>query len=658
MMSIRSARGAMKVGAQSMQVRSGKGGGVKKGESKMGGHELINWSMQCRQMQLMTHKEVIAWLRSHKFDEKVIHSFERSGITGKALWNNIRNASMFLYNVGVVRPTFRDAIVQHIYADLLPKTPGFAERKLSDFKNISMIGSGPISTVYRAQFRKGVSLRLRESLVAIKCYHFSLSSPALIRFIHILTHLVQAIKDCHFMKIYGYLSKVDSQEINCRCHQFASTGISDLFTSGRPMFAVILEYGEQSSMRQILNEGKDYSLIDKVGILLELSDGLNALHNEIGMAHKNLKASNIIMCGDDGDAKLADYCMDITQIVDVEKDQSLTGPGVFNTASHLKETDSFTERSVRWMAPELLLATGACEYTFKTDSYAFGITMFEIFSGNYPYEDFDTSQLDVLLSKIIHENLRPDASTLFDAYHTPEESHGYARSSFLSAASHTHTKHLSVASSLTDESAELNGVLEDLKRLMEACWHKSPDFRPSMDQIVERLDDMQDILRGTQLAFQMPGNVKDFKDPKDRLSTVSNATRISLKPPTHSRHNSDTGTSSHDIDVNGMDLPLRKSIVARFGNKSEFKPRKRRPRRPLPKAPPRKRLPSLNVARVSFNQLRSFQQRKSFLDTYGNPKLPNVDEFRKKENEKEKESGKTKATKEPTKPLPPRPTQE
>eukprot|EP01083_Nonionella_stella_P154236 496684_1 len=56
-------------------------------------------------------------------DLMAIHwiTFESIKLTENYIWQNIRNASMFLYNVGVVRPTLRNKIVQNIHLELLPK---------------------------------------------------------------------------------------------------------------------------------------------------------------------------------------------------------------------------------------------------------------------------------------------------------------------------------------------------------------------------------------------------------------------------------------------------------------------------------------------------------------------------------------------------------
>lgn len=97
-----------------------------------------------------------------------------------------------------------------------------------------------------------------------------------------------------------------------------------------------------------------------------------------------------------------------------------------------------------WMAPELL---NGDPHTPESDVYAFGITLFELFSARLPYEDDD--ELDVLIAVADTSSgrgiLRPELP------------------------------------------AETPPHFVDLCR---RCWHPSPSARPSFNQIVSDMDQL------------------------------------------------------------------------------------------------------------------------------------------------------------------------
>eukprot|EP01084_Bolivina_argentea_P316953 549486_1 len=158
------------------------------------------------------------------------------------LWQNIRNASMFLYNVGVVRPTLRDAIVQNIYLELLPKTAGFDERHIGDFKRLELIADGPISTVYRAVIKKE-ALKLRESTVVIKGYHFTADDVRVGKIIQILVHLVTNICSSRFVKIHGFIRNMMDDR-------------GDKARTTRAMFGIVMEYCDGGSIHSMFRDGR------------------------------------------------------------------------------------------------------------------------------------------------------------------------------------------------------------------------------------------------------------------------------------------------------------------------------------------------------------------------------------------------------------------
>ena len=375
-----------------------------------GGEQFVIWQMQSRKLRHMKHEELMEWLEKNSFDQETIKHFKLRKIDGRILWNNIRNASMFLYNVGVVRPTLRDAIVQNIYLNLMPKTPGFDERFIKDFRNFKMIASGPLSTVYEAVYTKG-KLKLRDSRLVIKGYHYKKTDDIRIgKIIQVLTHITAKLNKIQtpsrFVSVYGFIrdmnvsnvgnkrnspkldSKTDDNGQNRKTVKSPKSGkvrfkedfeendndfkeeemklnISELHQKSNSIFGIVMEFADLHSIRTQFNRNWDYTLIEKFGILLEIAEAMSELH-DANLLHKNLKANNIVIAGDD--VKLTDYCFDITSIAD------FTGISEY-----------VNERSIRWMSPELITFQ---QYSKKSDVYAFGITMYEILTQNLPFYEF------------------------------------------------------------------------------------------------------------------------------------------------------------------------------------------------------------------------------------------------------------------------------
>jgi serine/threonine protein kinase len=90
--------------------------------------------------------------------------------------------------------------------------------------------------------------------------------------------------------------------------------------------------------------------------------------------------------------------------------------------------------TVQWMAPEVL---GNQKYTEKADVFSFGIVIWEVVTGECPYDGM--SQIQAALG-VLNRNLRPTI---------PRDCPPF------------------------------------LSRLMKACWNRQPELRPSFPNIVK-----------------------------------------------------------------------------------------------------------------------------------------------------------------------------
>ncbi|RHZ20774.1 hypothetical protein DYB31_008687 [Aphanomyces astaci] len=103
----------------------------------------------------------------------------------------------------------------------------------------------------------------------------------------------------------------------------------------------------------------------KFSVLLDMSQALQYLHSpDINIIHRDLKAKNVLLGGDRGVAKLAD----------------------FGTSRETMEDQTMTAEigTVPWIAPEVLMGV---RYTKKADIYSFGVLMSEIDLCIVPYSD-------------------------------------------------------------------------------------------------------------------------------------------------------------------------------------------------------------------------------------------------------------------------------
>merc|ERR1719242_2459920 len=195
-----------------------------RGSVLMSAEQFEVWRIQGQTLRNMTHCDLMQWLEDSGFTEEVTTHFRKYRIDGRKLWSNVRNASMFLYNVGVVQPTLRDAIIQNIYLELVPQTSDFVERQMSDFKRLEVIALGPISTVYKAVISKG----RERKMVIIKGYHFDADQVRVGKIIQILVHMVIHVDSPRFVKMLGFIRNMMTMD--------------DDDVSSRPMFGVVMEY--------------------------------------------------------------------------------------------------------------------------------------------------------------------------------------------------------------------------------------------------------------------------------------------------------------------------------------------------------------------------------------------------------------------------------
>ncbi|KAG8897205.1 hypothetical protein FRB99_008361 [Tulasnella sp. 403] len=220
------------------------------------------------------------------------------------------------------------------------------------------------------------------------------------------------------------------------------------------------------SLRTYLTEKSDVS---RPPFLLQTASALAYLH-ENKIIHGEINASNILVSSDtEPKALLSGFSLS-------RKVDDITTPGLRAGGG-----------AVRWQAPELW--NGNAHKSFKTDTYAFGMTIYEVLTGKVPFHQHLTHS--VLLKSICTEKERPQR----DSKNCPAgESWGY------------------------------------LWETAERCWHTDAGDRPSMKTVhgwlVNKKVDEGDTSRPTpdtttlDLGGATPGPASPSRSPPTPKTTM------------------------------------------------------------------------------------------------------------------------------------------
>eukprot|EP01023_Acetabularia_acetabulum_P015114 TRINITY_DN17333_c0_g1_i4.p1 TRINITY_DN17333_c0_g1~~TRINITY_DN17333_c0_g1_i4.p1 ORF type:complete len:545 (-),score=76.63 TRINITY_DN17333_c0_g1_i4:756-2390(-) len=175
--------------------------------------------------------------------------------------------------------------------------------------------------------------------------------------------------------------------------------------------ALVMEYMDKGSLDTYIHKKRQsMKLIHYFKIIKSVSKALNYLHPTI--VHLDIKPQNILL-NSKGMVKVADFGL-----------------------SRFKETSALSSScnmgTAQYIAPEML--TGTHRPTFKLDIYALGILMWEMYTGNRPWEGF----LECQIAYQVMQGERPQIPP---------------------------------------------GCPEDIRDMMSQCWDADPKVRPTANQI-------------------------------------------------------------------------------------------------------------------------------------------------------------------------------
>jgi serine/threonine protein kinase len=158
---------------------------------------------------------------------------------------------------------------------------------------------------------------------------------------------------------------------------------------------LVMEYLEGVSLEAIIGSGRSMPIVEKLGIILQVCNGLTYAHKR-DLIHRDIKPANVVILAD-GTAKIVDFGI------------ALLGGTRLTRTGHVVG-------SLNYMSPEQL--SGNVEVDVRTDVYSTGVVLFQMLTGKLPFDGGSTA---ATLKKIMQDPPPPLTSYMKDC---PEELEG------------------------------------------------------------------------------------------------------------------------------------------------------------------------------------------------------------------------------------------
>jgi len=158
---------------------------------------------------------------------------------------------------------------------------------------------------------------------------------------------------------------------------------------------LVMEYLEGVSLEGVIASGRQMPIAEKLGIILQVCNGLTYAHKH-SLVHRDIKPANIVILGD-GTAKIVDFGI------------ALLGGSRLTRTGHVVG-------SLNYMSPEQL--SGNVEVDVRTDVYSTGVVLFQLLTGALPFDGGSTA---ATLRKIVQDPPPPLSKYLSDCSEELEE---------------------------------------------------------------------------------------------------------------------------------------------------------------------------------------------------------------------------------------------
>ncbi|XP_075522142.1 RAF-like serine/threonine-protein kinase 20 isoform X1 [Primulina tabacum] len=315
---------------------------------------------------------------------------------------------------------FSDAMIAEMEADLY----GLQIIKNADLEELRELGSGMYGTVYHGKWR-GTDVAIKR--IKKTCFLGKSSDQE------------QLTKD--FWREAQILSNLHHPNV------VAFYGVVPDGAGGT--LATVTEFMANGSLRNaLIKKDKVLDHRKKLMIAMDAAFGMEYLHSK-NIVHFDLKCDNLLV-------NLRDLQRPICKVGDFGlsriKRNTLVSGGV--------------RGSLPWMAPELLNGS-TIRVSEKVDVFSFGISLWEILTGEEPYSNMHCG---AIIGGIVKDTLRPLVPEWCDP---------------------------------------------DWRKLMEQCWSADPDSRPSFTEIANHL-------RSMSAALQAKGNTNPVRQMKPNIPSQKN----------------------------------------------------------------------------------------------------------------------------------------
>ncbi len=152
----------------------------------------------------------------------------------------------------------------------------------------------------------------------------------------------------------------------------------------------LMTWHEGESLKDMLDRGHRFSVVEAAQIAIHMLEGVAALHR-FGIVHRDIKPDNVHQ-GRDGRLRILDLGVAASDGVDF---QEINNPG----------TPSY-------MAPELFAGEGA---SVSSDLYAAGVTVYALLTRKYPYGEIEPFQKPRFGDPVTPVRFRPDIPQWLEA---------------------------------------------------------------------------------------------------------------------------------------------------------------------------------------------------------------------------------------------------
>ena len=231
-------------------------------------------------------------------------------------------------------------------------------RAIGSFDIVRLIGSGGMGTVYEARQRDP---RRRVALKLMRC---GLTGTNPVRRFKLEANILGRLRHPGIAQIY-------------------QAGEHETLGGALPYFAMEFVEGARSITDHACHHG--LNIRDRLVLFTNVCDAVVHGHQR-GVIHRDLKPGNILV-DEAGQPKVIDFGVALTTDADLTLSAEHTSPAAI-------------AGTLRYMSPEQC-AGDAAEIDVRSDVYALGVVLFELLTGELPYETSSNSPFDI--PRIIRE---------------------------------------------------------------------------------------------------------------------------------------------------------------------------------------------------------------------------------------------------------------